>query len=295
MERRKHPRRKLAHTVVLQVTFVDSKAVPQKMDVRLLDEAEQGLAISAPVHLASGTILTLRADATAGAFARLAGCKARVQWCLMDHDGTFQAGLFFVDPPPVDNPGVGRQAGNAVEEPSVDHYETLQLSPKADPDTVHRVFRLLAQRYHPDNAETGNAETFRRLIAAYQVLSDPEKRAAYDVRRVTTREQRWKIFDTAQAAHGMEAEKRKRQGILSLLYTKRVREPQQPALSLREMEDLLGCPREHLEFSLWYLKEGGLIGRADNACYTITMQGVNAAEAAGEASKSLPEDRLLPA
>ena len=38
----------------------------------------------------------------------------------------------------------------------VDYYEILQISPNAEPETVHRVFRLLAQRCHPDNAETGN-------------------------------------------------------------------------------------------------------------------------------------------
>ena len=41
---------------------------------------------------------------------------------------------------------------------TADHYEVLQISPNAEPDTVHRVYRLLAQRLHPDNAQTGNAE-----------------------------------------------------------------------------------------------------------------------------------------
>ncbi len=44
---------------------------------------------------------------------------------------------------------------------SEDHYDTLQVSNKADPDTIHRVFRILAQRYHPDNLHTGSAEMFR--------------------------------------------------------------------------------------------------------------------------------------
>ena len=35
-----------------------------------------------------------------------------------------------------------------------DFYEVLQISPNADPDTIHRIYRLLAQRFHPDNAET---------------------------------------------------------------------------------------------------------------------------------------------
>jgi curved DNA-binding protein len=45
----------------------------------------------------------------------------------------------------------------------IDHYETLQISPNADVDTIQRVFRMLAQRFHPDNAETGNADRFRAL------------------------------------------------------------------------------------------------------------------------------------
>ena len=46
-----------------------------------------------------------------------------------------------------------------------DYYEVLQISPNAEPETVHRVFRLLAQRFHPDNAETGNEAQFRTLNA----------------------------------------------------------------------------------------------------------------------------------
>ena len=37
-----------------------------------------------------------------------------------------------------------------------DYYEVLQVSPNADLDTIHRVYRLLAQRFHPDNRESGN-------------------------------------------------------------------------------------------------------------------------------------------
>ena len=72
-------------------------------------------------------------------------------------------------------------------QPFVDHYETLQISPNADLDTIHRVYRILAQRFHPDNAETGDSETFRALIEGYRVLSDPEKRAAFDIEHRATR------------------------------------------------------------------------------------------------------------
>lgn len=41
----------------------------------------------------------------------------------------------------------------------VDYYEVLQISPNADADTIQRVFRLLAQRFPPDNAESGTSSS----------------------------------------------------------------------------------------------------------------------------------------
>ncbi|MBV8820086.1 MAG: hypothetical protein JO022_17105 [Acidobacteriaceae bacterium] len=68
--------------------------------------------------------------------------------------------------------------------------------------------------------------------------------------------------------------------MLLIMYTRRRNEPAHPAMTLHEMEDLLGCPKEHLEFGLWYLKEKGYIVRGDNARYSITAAGVEAAESA---------------
>ena len=50
-----------------------------------------------------------------------------------------------------------------ADDQPLDCYEILQISPNADPDTIHRLFRLLAQRYHPDNQDTGDAARFRKL------------------------------------------------------------------------------------------------------------------------------------
>ena len=67
------------------------------------------------------------------------------------------------------------------KEPPVDYYETLQINANAEPETVHRVYRLLAQRFHPDNTESGNANRFRLITEAVRVLGTPEKRAQNDV------------------------------------------------------------------------------------------------------------------
>ena len=61
-----------------------------------------------------------------------------------------------------------------AEEKTEDYYEVLQVSPTAEPETINRVYRMLAQRYHPDNQQTGNESRFRNVLEAYTILSDPE-------------------------------------------------------------------------------------------------------------------------
>ena len=68
-----------------------------------------------------------------------------------------------------------------AESDFVDYYEVLQISPRAEMETVRRVFKLLATRVHPDNPVTGDAEQFRVLKQAYETLSDPDRREHYDL------------------------------------------------------------------------------------------------------------------
>jgi curved DNA-binding protein CbpA len=149
----------------------------------------------------------------------------------------------------------------------------------ADADTIRRVFHALAARYHPDNKETGNDRRFRQLVLAYNVLSDPEKRAAYDVRLAAEDKTRFRIFNSMQSAEGIQAEFRKRHGILRLLYTKRLRDPHDAGMRGRDFIELLGVPAEHLEFALWFLRERRYILRSDNNRFEITCSGVEEFEA----------------
>ena len=62
-----------------------------------------------------------------------------------------------------------------------DYYKTLGIERDANQDEVKRAYRKLARKYHPDVSKERNAEArFKEVGEAYEVLKDPEKRAAYD-------------------------------------------------------------------------------------------------------------------
>ena len=171
----------------------------------------------------------------------------------------------------------------------VDYYEVLQISSNADQETIHRIYRIQAQRFHPDNLDTGNAETFRLVSDAYQVLSDPQRRASYDnEHRKARRTPAPEPFEAPRPVPTIQDEVQRRDEILLLLYRRRQTHPQQPSIGLRDLETSLGIPKEQLEFSLWYLKESGHIVRSDSARHTITLQGVQLAESLNRRASDAP-------
>jgi curved DNA-binding protein CbpA len=159
----------------------------------------------------------------------------------------------------------------------VDYYETLQVSPEADSDTISRVFRHLAKRYHPDNLASGDRERFEALVEANRVLTDPELRAAYDATYQNGRESQMRLFDEAIDAAGGGRDRILRARILSVLLGQRRRDVENPSMGNIALERLLSCPREHLEFHIWYLKEKKLIERTDLGV-AITALGVDEAD-----------------
>jgi curved DNA-binding protein CbpA len=163
-----------------------------------------------------------------------------------------------------------------MQERPPDYYETLQISPNADPDTIHRVYRLLAQRFHPDNRETGDPARFRQITEAYQVLHDPESRAAFDVRHQSVRQERMRIVsDGAKANTDFEIEQLVRLTVLEALYTQRRANSNNPGIFDLDLEGLTGQSRDHLEFTFWYLISKNLVKRGDSSRLLITADGVD--------------------
>ena len=154
-------------------------------------------------------------------------------------------------------------------------------------ETIQRVYKLLAARHHPDNTETGDLDKFLALKRAFETLTAPGLRAEYD----TLYEQRntgpIEIFELKEFSIGVEGEANRRMGILCLLYTRRRANPEDPGLSLLEFESMMSVPREHLMFTIWYLREHNCVRQDDASDYVITGDGVDYVES------HLPSNKLL--
>ena len=163
-----------------------------------------------------------------------------------------------------------------ADDAPVDYYELLQLSVNAEPETISRTYRLLAQRFHPDNQVTGNEARFRELHTAYTVLIDPEQRAKYDIASQRHRQDRWRLIaEGGKSEDEFAFERMFRLTLLEALYTKRRTDPGSPSLYPGELETMLGRPREHLEFTIWYLLQKKYLARDDQSRLVVTADGVD--------------------
>lgn len=159
----------------------------------------------------------------------------------------------------------------------VDYYELLELSPRANFETVERVFRYLAKKHHPDVSSDIEAERhqFTQMIEAFETLRDPELRAAYDALWEQHQNVQQEMIEGANAAQS-DCDERAR--ILSMFYGQRRRDMKQPGVSVGRIEDATRCPPEVLAFHLWYFREKGWVNREESGLLSITAEGVDKIE-----------------
>jgi len=82
----------------------------------------------------------------------------------------------------IENPGNGNIPFPGLH--MKDYYRILMVHPEADNEIIKAAYRRLAQLYHPDVYRKDDAESRMKIInEAYQVLSDPDRREAYDIER----------------------------------------------------------------------------------------------------------------
>jgi len=169
----------------------------------------------------------------------------------------------------------------------IDYYELLQISPNAELETIQRVYKLLAARHHPDNTETGNLDKFLLLKRAFETLTNPGLRGEYDTLYQQRNAAPIEIFELKEFSIGIEGEANRRLGILCLLYTRRRSNPDDPGLSMLEFESKMSVPREHLMFTMWYLREHNCLRQDEASDYVITGEGVDYVET------HLPSNKLI--
>ena len=79
-----------------------------------------------------------------------------------------------------------------------DHYETLQVSRRAEPEVIEKAYKALSMKYHPDRVPPEKrplaTRRMQRINAAYAVLSDPKLRARYDETVPSRGEYAWDEF-----------------------------------------------------------------------------------------------------
>jgi curved DNA-binding protein len=271
LERRKKERRSVAGGVA--IFWQDKHGQRQFCNVQGVDLSESGVMVESPVPLIVGTHVQMDADVfgfSGEAFVR--HCRRRASKYLI--------GLEFRAP-------LRKPPREATGEEFTDLYVLMQISPTAEADTLQRVYRLLAARYHPDNAQTGDLQKFLLLQKAHDTLTDPAKRAAYDAEYALRQTGPMPIFELKDFVVGIDVESNRRLGILSLLYNRRRINPDKPGISLLDFEQLMTIPREHLVFTVWYLREKQLLRAGENAEFEISANGVEFVET------SLPSSRLL--
>jgi len=157
----------------------------------------------------------------------------------------------------------------------IDLYEALEVSPNANSETIERMFRYLARRYHPDNPATADRDRFDMILKAHNTLRDAARRAAYDIeydKHSTLRaDLAEEVRDTSGVGRDIDTQKK----LLSIFYAKRRKDLENPGIGDADLEHLLGCPIEHLAFNLWYMREKRWILKTENGMYAITVEGVD--------------------
>jgi curved DNA-binding protein CbpA/Mrp family chromosome partitioning ATPase len=168
---------------------------------------------------------------------------------------------------------------------AADYYEILRVGPQADDETIERVYGMLADRFHPDNPSTGDPETFLRISEAYETLSNPAKRANYNVLRQFPKGSARFWLRGREFFDGVKGGQNRRLAVLCLLYRRRISTHESPGLTILDLERLTGCTREELTYALWYLCEKRWSTLGEFTSYSITADGFDVVE-------SKLEDRL---
>lgn len=157
----------------------------------------------------------------------------------------------------------------------IDFYHLLEASPDASVEAIESLFRVMAKRYHPEAGTNKDADKYKNLTQAYQVLRDPKRRAEYDAAYHQHLHQNQALQQSAESTADDYA---LRHRMLTLFYAQRRLDMKQPGVGIAKLEEVLGIPTEIIEFHLWYFREKGWVQREVSGPLSITVAGVDEIE-----------------
>jgi hypothetical protein len=255
-------RRQVAHGTFTLV-WEERDKESHSLQVEGIDLSASGMSVRSSTELPVGTVVYLQSrTGHPTGYCVVRNCARRYK--------TFRIGLEFHEET--------KQSLPSHPTDDIDYYEFLQISPRAEFATIQRIYRFMAGRLHPDNPDTGDPERFLILKRAYEVLSDPHRRAEYDAEYQARETEQNPIFKLGEFVNGIEGEVNRRLGVLSLLYNRRRTNSENPSISMFDLEKRMGFPREYLDFTIWYLRAKQYITMADSAEITLTAGGVDYVE-----------------
>jgi len=260
---RREPRRVAQHPY--SICWRDEHGLTRSAEVQSFDCSHSGVGFRCQTELRRGLEVFVQSQGGHGGYATVRHCTS--------------VGAGFTIGVELDDAAKGLTT--LPPQNPTDYYEFLQISPKAESATIQRVYRFLAGRYHPDNPATGDSEKFLLLKNAFEVLSDPDRRAAYDARCAVHDVQPNPTLESIDYMDGIEGEVNRRLAVLSLLYSKRRTSPEDPRIPLADLERRMGFPREYLDFATWYLRSKKYITKEDNSDFALTALGVDFVAAIG--------------
>lgn len=154
-----------------------------------------------------------------------------------------------------------------------DHYAILGVDPKAGAAAIQAAYAKLAEKYGPENIESGDPEKLEAVSLAFEVLSDPSLRSSFD--KLKGIDEGEAHFSGAPFFEALEHGAEVRAAVLCILYDCRRSKPFKPSLSIRHLESMLKVTTDELNFALWYLRQRAFVVNDDKSSLQITVQGMD--------------------
>ncbi|MEO8051878.1 MAG: hypothetical protein ABI833_15780 [Acidobacteriota bacterium] len=156
-----------------------------------------------------------------------------------------------------------------------DHYDVLGVEPKCDSGRCTARIQSSREDIIPTIKDTGNQAAFDSVNAAYEVLSDPAQRFAFDNLKGIGEDANCPQFSGAGFFESLGSDAGLRAALLCILYERRKSKPLKPGLPMRYVEAMLEAGIDELFFVLWYLKQRGWVSSDDKSNLLITVQGMD--------------------